>query len=87
MTEDDAAGGAIVLNETIHQPTRLRIMTMLVSVPETDRLAYGFRRTCPPRADRGTRGYACSSSSTRWSHADRSPALAALTSWPIGYSR
>ena len=42
MTEDDAPGGAIVLNETIHQPTRLRIMTMLVSVPETDRLAYGF---------------------------------------------
>ena len=33
---------AIVLNETIHQSTRLRIMTMLVSMPETDRLAYGF---------------------------------------------
>ncbi len=33
---------AIVLNETIHQSTRLRIMTMLVSQPETDRLAYGF---------------------------------------------
>ena len=32
----------IVLNETIHQPTRLRIMTMLVSQPESDRLAYGF---------------------------------------------
>ncbi len=32
----------IVLNETIHQPTRLRIMTMLVSQPEADRLAYGF---------------------------------------------
>ena len=32
----------IVLNETIHQPTRLRIMTLLVSQPETDRLAYGF---------------------------------------------
>ena len=32
----------IVLDETIHQSTRLRIMTMLVSVPETDRLAYGF---------------------------------------------
>jgi len=42
VTDDAAAGGAIVLNETIHQPTRLRIMTMLVSVPETDRLAYGF---------------------------------------------
>ena len=33
---------AIVLNETIHQSTRLRIMTMLVSQPDTDRLAYGF---------------------------------------------
>ena len=32
----------IVLDETIHQSTRLRIMTMLVSVPEADRLAYGF---------------------------------------------
>ena len=32
----------IVLNETIHQSTRLRIMTMLVAQPETDRLAYGF---------------------------------------------
>ena len=29
MTEE-----AIVLNETIHQSTRLRIMTMLVSQPE-----------------------------------------------------
>ena len=33
---------AIFLNETIHQSTRLRIMTMLVSMPESDRLAYGF---------------------------------------------
>ena len=33
---------AIVLNETIHQSTRLRIMTILVSQPQTDRLAYGF---------------------------------------------
>ena len=32
----------IVLNETIHQPIRLRMMTMLVSQPEGDRLAYGF---------------------------------------------
>ena len=32
----------IVLNETIHQPNRLRIMTLLVSLPETDRMAYGF---------------------------------------------
>ena len=30
------------LDETIHQSTRLRIMTMLVSMPESDRLAYGF---------------------------------------------
>ena len=40
--ESSPAGEAIVLNETIHQPTRLRIMTLLVSVPEADRLAYGF---------------------------------------------
>ena len=33
---------SITLDETIHQPTRLRIMTMLVSQPETDRLTYGF---------------------------------------------
>ena len=32
----------IVLNETIHQFTRLRIMTMLVSQSEGDRVAYGF---------------------------------------------
>ena len=32
----------IVLNEMIHQPTRLRIMTLLVSLPDRDRLAYGF---------------------------------------------
>ena len=32
----------IVLNETIHQSTRLQIMTMLVSLPEEDRFAYGF---------------------------------------------
>ena len=32
----------IVLDETIHQSTRLRIMTMLVSVPDGDRLSYGF---------------------------------------------
>ena len=37
-----AAGEEIVLDETIHQPTRLRIMTLLISVPEADRLAYGF---------------------------------------------
>ncbi len=36
MTDD------LVLDETIHQSTRLRIMTMLVAVPATDRLAYGF---------------------------------------------
>ncbi|MCY4113673.1 MAG: transcriptional regulator [Chloroflexi bacterium] len=33
---------AVVLDETIHQATRLRIMTLLVGQPETDRLAYGF---------------------------------------------
>ena len=33
---------AIVLNETIHQSTRLRIMTILVSQPEADRFAYTF---------------------------------------------
>ena len=32
----------IVLNETIHQSTRLRIMTLLVSRSESDHLAYGF---------------------------------------------
>lgn len=32
----------IVLNETIHQSTRLRIMTMLAGQTATDRLAYGF---------------------------------------------
>ena len=30
------------LNEIIHQTTRLRIMTMLVSQPKETRLAYGF---------------------------------------------
>ena len=32
----------IVLDEIIHQPARLRMMTMLVSQPEDGRLAYGF---------------------------------------------
>ena len=32
----------IVLNETVHQSTRLRIMTLLVSQSERDRVAYGF---------------------------------------------
>ena len=40
--DPSTTGEAIVLNETIHQPTRLRIMTLLVSMPEADRLAYGF---------------------------------------------
>ncbi len=39
---NEAVEDAIVLDETIHQSTRLRIMTMLVSVPEADRLVYGF---------------------------------------------
>ncbi len=34
--------GDIFLDETIHQPTRLRVMTMLVSQPDGGRLAYGF---------------------------------------------
>ncbi len=34
--------GPIVLNETIHQSTRLRIMTLLVYQPTPDRVAYGF---------------------------------------------
>ena len=40
--DPSSTGEAIVLNETIHQPTRLRIMTLLVSLPDGDRLAYGF---------------------------------------------
>ena len=40
--EPSPAIGDLDLDETIHQPTRLRIMTLLVSVPEADRLAYGF---------------------------------------------
>lgn len=32
----------IVLDETIHQPARLRVMTMLVAQPQDGRLAYGF---------------------------------------------
>ena len=40
--EASPAGYRVALDETIHQPTRLRIMTLLVSVPEEDRLAYGF---------------------------------------------
>ena len=35
-------GEGIFLDETIHQPTRLRVMTMLVSQSEEGRLAYGF---------------------------------------------
>ena len=37
-------GESASLDETIHQSTRLRIMTMIVSLPETDRLTYGFIR-------------------------------------------
>ena len=35
-------GGEIDLDETIHQPARLRIMSLLVSLASHDRLAYGF---------------------------------------------
>ena len=38
MTDEEVTA----LNETIHQSTRLRIMTMLVSQAEGDRVAYGF---------------------------------------------
>ena len=37
MTDD-----VIILDEIIHQSSRLRIMTMLVSVPEAHRVAYAF---------------------------------------------
>ena len=37
MTNED-----VFLDETIHQPARLRVMTMLVAQPEGGRLAYGF---------------------------------------------
>lgn len=40
--ESSPADEAIILDEIIHQPTRLRIMTLLVSVPQLDHLAYGF---------------------------------------------
>ena len=40
--ESSPADEAIILDEIIHQPTRLRIMTLLVSVPQSDHLAYGF---------------------------------------------
>ena len=35
-------GEPIILNEIIHQSTRLRIMALLVSMPEDGRFAYGF---------------------------------------------
>ena len=35
-------GESVVLDEIIHQSTRLRIMSMLVLQPEPDRFAYGF---------------------------------------------
>ena len=35
-------GEDIVLDEIIHQPARLRVMTMLVSQAEEGRLAYAF---------------------------------------------
>ena len=36
------ASGVIDLDEIIHQPTRLQVMSLLVSVKDRDRLAYGF---------------------------------------------
>ena len=35
-------GKSVVLDETIHQSTRLRIMTLLVSLSDSDRVAHGF---------------------------------------------
>ena len=35
-------GGAIDLDEIIHQPTRLQIMSLLMSLEHGYRLAYGF---------------------------------------------
>ena len=32
----------VALNETIHQSTRLRIMTLLVSLSDSDRVAHSF---------------------------------------------
>ena len=40
--DSSTAAEAAILDEMIHQPTRLRIMTLLVSVPQLDHLAYGF---------------------------------------------
>ncbi len=39
---DVPGGGAIDLDEIIHQPTRLQIMSLLMSLENHDRLAYGF---------------------------------------------
>lgn len=36
------SSGPVVLDEIIHQPVRLRIMTMLVSQPHAARIAYRF---------------------------------------------
>lgn len=41
-TDGLPGNGQIDLDETIHQPTRLRIMSLLVSLESRDRLAYGF---------------------------------------------
>ncbi len=32
----------LTLDETIHQPTRLRIMTLIAAQPKESRVAYGF---------------------------------------------
>ena len=44
MVDPSAApdGGGIDLDEIIHQPTRLQIMSLLMSLERSDRLAYGF---------------------------------------------
>ena len=35
----------LTLDETIHQPTRLRIMTLIAAQPKEGRVAYGFIQT------------------------------------------
>ena len=42
MVDAAPRGGAIDLDEIIHQPTRLQIMSLLMTVDNRDRVAYGF---------------------------------------------
>ena len=36
----------LLLDEIIHQPVRLRIMSILVSIPESDRVTYRYVQKC-----------------------------------------